>query len=243
MHRSNESLLFAPLPEHSRLIRWLKRVTPNPKLSFRSQSSRQQFALFLQRMTDHSGATILNVGSKSVDLGLDVLNLDIHPYPGIHIVGDGHCLPVKEQSVSGVIITSVLEHVADPTRVVREIERVLQINGEVYVEVPFMYHFHPDPEDYQRYSLTGLEQLFRNFNIVDKGMCVGPSSALASMLSQYIPILLCFNSRYLYKVLVRLCLFVVAPLTLLDVFLEKVPYSRALAGSYFLVGLKKVDVA
>ena len=162
-------------------------------------------------------------------------------YPGVHVVGDGHCLPFRDGSLSGVIITSVLEHVAAPASVVHEIERVLELEGEVYVEVPFIRPFHPDPEDYQRYSLTGLEELFKRFTIIKKGMCVGPSSGLASILSRYMALLLCFNSRYLYKIMARVCRLVFVPLTWLDAVLERIPYSLALASSYFVIGCKRTD--
>ena len=241
MHQSDESSLFAPLSNRRPVTRWLKRIVPNPRLSFRSRKSRQQFAMFIQRMADCPKATVLNIGSKSVDLGPNILNLDIRRYPGIHVNGDGHRLPFRDEAMDGVIITSVLEHVANPTSVVHEIERVLRANGEVYVEVPFIRPFHPDPEDYQRYSLTGLEELFKHFSIVEKGMCVGPSSGLASILSQYVAILLCFGSHRLYKILGRLCRTLFVPLTLLDMLLEKIPYSLALASSCFLIGLKRTD--
>jgi SAM-dependent methyltransferase len=241
MHPSDESSIFAPLSERWAVIRWLKRIVPNPRLSFRSRKCRQQFAAFIQRTANSTGATVLNIGSKSVDLGPNVLNLDIRPYPGIHVNGDGHRLPFKDEAIDGVIIAAVLEHVADPSSVVHEIERVLRANGEVYVEVPFMRPFHPDPEDYQRYSLTGLEELFKHFAIVEKGMGVGPSSGLASILSQYVAILLCFKSHKLYKVLGRLCRILFVPLTFLDMFLQRIPYSLALAGSCFLIGVKRTD--
>jgi len=233
--------VFAPLPERSRLIRWLKRNLPKP-LSVRSWESRRQFANFIRRVGDHPGARLLNVGSKSAVLGSNVFNLDIRAYPGVHVIGDGHHLPLRDRSVAGVITTSVLEHVAAPWIIVREVERVLQPGGEVYVEVPFMQPFHPDPGDYQRYTLSGLEQLFEHFTIVEAGVCVGPSSALAWILSEYVAVLLCFNNRCLYKIWVRLCRVLSIPLSLLDFLLHRISYSLVLASSHYLIGLKSEQV-
>ncbi len=237
----DESSLFAPLPEQSRLMRWLKRWIPDPQLSFHSQQSRQTFAAFIRRIASHPQATVLNIGSKSVHLGLNVLNLDILPYPGVHVIGDAHYLPFKDRAIDGTIISSVLEHVADPPAVVGEIERVLRVGAEVYAEVPFMQPFHPDPGDYHRYTLTGVEHLFRRFAILEKGICVGPSSALAWILCEYLAIMFCFSSHYLYKILLRLCRFLFTPLIYLDILLEKIPYSLALASSHFLVGSRRAD--
>ena len=238
MFKSDESSLFAPISERSPLVRWLKRRIPNPRLAFRSRESRKQFRIFLQRVREHPDGMLLNIGSKSVDLGPDVVNLDMRAFPNIHVLGDGHHLPFQDESLDGMIITSVLEHVANPRLIVREIWRVLRTGGELYVEVPFLRPFHPDPEDFRRYSLTGLQQLFGDFAIRNRGMCVGPSSGLASVLSQYMAILVCFNNRHLYKVLARLFRFIFIPLTYVDIPLERVRYSLALASSYFLVCLK-----
>jgi len=239
MFHSDESRLLAPLPERSGVARWLKKTIPNPKLSWRTQNSRRQFAAFVRRVTRNPDTRMLNIGSKSIDLGGRVFNLDLYAYPGVQVVADAKYLPFRDAVMDGVVITSVLEHVPDPQAVVGEIERVLSLSGEVYVEIPFIRPLHPDPEDYQRYSLTGLEMLFKAFTLVEKGMCVGPSSGLAVMLSQYVAILLCFNSHYLYKIWSRLFRIVFAPLTLLDMLFEKIRYSLALASSYFLIGVKK----
>ncbi len=239
MSQSDESRLLNPLPARGRVMRWLKRIIPNPKLSLRTQQSRRQFDAFVRRMTQTPGARVLNIGSKSDDLGTNVFNFDLFAYPGVHVVADAKHLPLKDCAATGVVITSVLEHVPDPQSVVGEIQRVLAVSGEVYAEIPFIRPFHPDPEDYQRYSLTGLGELFNAFSVVDKGMCVGPSSGLAVMLSQYAAILLCLNNRYLYKIWSRLFRTVFAPLTLLDILFERIPYSLALASSYFLVGAKE----
>jgi SAM-dependent methyltransferase len=239
MSRSDESLLFAPLPARSPLMRWLKRVVPDPRLGFYTKEARQCFNAFVDSAGNTSGEMcILNIGSKSVTLGPNAINLDVYTYPGVQMIGDGQYLPFKDNSIGSVVITSVLEHVAAPALVVSEIERVLQSDGGVYVEVPFMQPFHPDPEDYYRYSLTGIEELFEHFTIIKKGMCAGPSSGLANVLSQYLAILLSFNNHYLYKIINRLNRFLFTPLTFLDLLLEKNRYSPALASSYFLVGVK-----
>ncbi len=239
MHHSDESVLFAPLPARTLLMRWLKRVIPDPTLEFRTRQSRRHFDIFIDKLTNASTkARTLNIGSKSVALGPHVINLDVCAHPGVQVIGDGQHLPFRDETIGGVVITSVLEHIAAPALAVREIERVLQSGGEVYVEVPFMQPFHPDPEDYQRYSLTGLEELFKHFSITQRGVCAGPSSGLAGVLSQYIAILLCFNNHYLYKTINRLNRFLLTPLTLLDVLLEKNRYALALASSYFLIGVK-----
>jgi len=75
--------------------------------------------------------------------------------------------------------------VPHPQRVVREIHRVLRPHGVLYVEVPFLEGFHADPDDYQRFTFRGLDVLLRRFEILDREVCVGPSSALNWILREY----------------------------------------------------------
>lgn len=45
-----------------------------------------------------------------------------------------------------------------PDRVVQELYRILMPGGLVYMDVPFLLGYHPDPVDYWRFSLSGLEK-------------------------------------------------------------------------------------
>jgi len=103
--------------------------------------------------------------------------------PGIR--ADAARLPFKSETFDCVVATAVLEHVPYPRRVVREIHRVLRPHGVLYVEVPFLEGFHADPDDYQRFTFRGLDILLRQFEIVDREVCVGPNSALNWILREY----------------------------------------------------------
>jgi len=94
-------------------------------------------------------------------------------------------MPFACDSFDAVICQGVLEHVSEPKIVVDNIFEVLQPGGFVYAEIPFLQGFHADPSDYQRYTIKGIEYLFRDFEKLDSGTCVGPSSALAWMLREY----------------------------------------------------------
>jgi SAM-dependent methyltransferase len=103
--------------------------------------------------------------------------------PGVR--ADAARLPFRTSSFDCVIATAVLEHVPHPRRVVREIYRVLRPHGVLYVEVPFLEGFHADPDDYQRFTFRGLDVLLHRFEIVEREVCAGPSSALNWILREY----------------------------------------------------------
>jgi hypothetical protein len=68
---------------------------------------------------------------------------------------------------------------------------------EEYVEVPFLQAFHADPADFQRYTINGLQNLFRDFRILEAGVCVGPFSAIAFFLRKFPTIF--FINKYIAK--------------------------------------------
>ena len=78
-------------------------------------------------------------------------------------------LPFEENTFDAVICTAVLEHVAEPIKVVSEIYRILRPEGIVWADIPFLQPLHRVPTDYQRYTIDGIEYLFKNFEKLDSG--------------------------------------------------------------------------
>src|SRR2546426_5436221 len=71
-------------------------------------------------------ARIVDIGSSTRVLDQRIMRFDIDRGSGVQVVGDGHQLPFRSESVDGVILTGVLEHVADPPTMVSEANRVLK---------------------------------------------------------------------------------------------------------------------
>jgi SAM-dependent methyltransferase len=68
-------------------------------------------------------------------------------------------IPLDETSIDIVIMTEVLEYLANPNKVFSEIFRVLKINGHVLVSVPFLNPVHGDHwADRVRYSSIALKE-------------------------------------------------------------------------------------
>ncbi|MEE4311336.1 MAG: methyltransferase domain-containing protein [candidate division KSB1 bacterium] len=122
------------------------------------------------------GKVILDLGSGHRKLSDGAINLDIYPFRFVNVVGDGHRLPLKDESVDVIICQAVLEHVKEPAIVVREMHRVLKKGCAIYVEIPFLQGYHADPADFQRYTIRGIERLMMPFEKEDVGVCVGPVS-------------------------------------------------------------------
>ena len=76
------------------------------------------------------------------------------------VVGSVEQLPLDDASFDLVLCIQVLEHVDDPARAIRELHRVTRPGGRVLLSTHGTQVFHPAPDDYWRWTHTGLERLF-----------------------------------------------------------------------------------
>ncbi len=68
-------------------------------------------------------------------------------------------LPFEAERFETVLLADVLEHVAEPARLIKEIARVLSPDGKLILLVPFLYRVHEAPHDYYRYTEFALARL------------------------------------------------------------------------------------
>jgi len=191
----------------------------------------------------HDKANILNIGSLSKKLmlkkqeksNINIINLDISLYKNIDVVADAHKLPFKDHSIEGVIIKNVFEHLKDPQKVRDEIKRVVKKGGFVYAKIPFMQPFHAVPDDYQRYSINGMNELCKDFKVVKEGISVGPSSALAWFLNEYFGILFSFNTKIGYKISKIMASYYFNSIKYLDKFFKNKKDAHKIASAFYII--------
>lgn len=106
-----------------------------------------------------NGENALNVGSGESDLHSQLINFDIERSGVTDCVGDALRLPFPGNTFRLVMSQEAMEHVPDPFRAVREMGRVLKSDGVLYLQVPFVLGYHPDPEDYWRFTHSGVRRL------------------------------------------------------------------------------------
>jgi SAM-dependent methyltransferase len=78
-----------------------------------------------------------------------------NPQATVEIAPDG-TVPVDDESVDVVLSTQVLEHVIDPGLYLSECRRVLRPGGKLLLSTHGVMVYHPDPEDYWRWTCAGL---------------------------------------------------------------------------------------
>jgi SAM-dependent methyltransferase len=131
----------------------------------------------------HGAGKVLDVGSGGRRLARHVTTTDIVARANVDIVADVcQRLPFGDGEFDLVVCTSVLEHVADPIKAMNELRRVIRPGGRLWLEVPFIYHFHVseagDTADYWRWTWQGCLRLMEGFHVLSDGHNVGPGTAL-----------------------------------------------------------------
>lgn len=118
------------------------------------------------------------------------VNLDLFATPGVDVQADAHRLPFASGVFQRVECDAVLEHVRDPERVMREIERVLAAGGYAHVVTPFCHPFHEYPRDYRRFTPDGLRLMAGGLEVVATGWRTGPAATLIVTMLEFAKMLL-----------------------------------------------------
>ena len=94
-------------------------------------------------------------------IGIDIAT-STHNSCAFDKVFDGVNIPYEDQFFDNVICTEVLEHAADPVRLMSEIKRVLKPGGHALITVPMVIEHHEIPYDRRRFTVYGLQDLVAN---------------------------------------------------------------------------------
>jgi len=227
-----------------KVIRFLR--PPSLKFDLYGSKNRRLFSKLITEI-DLDG-DIIDIGSGPVKdgntkgLSNEIISrrktLDYIKNPGVDIVGDVHKIPISDCSVAGVLFQGVIEHINDPQQAISEIHRILKPGGYIYVEAPFMQHFHYDPEDNYRFTDDGLEKIFGNqdFEIIKKGSLYGPSAVLADVLIEYISIL--FRHPILYWIMKWIVGWLLFWIKYFDILFVKNQHSKFLSLGVYIIGKK-----
>ena len=71
-------------------------------------------------------------------------------------------LPLQSARFEIVLSTQVLEHVEDPALYLTEAQRVLKEDGVIILSTHGSWHYHPTPQDYWRWTSTGLRKVIED---------------------------------------------------------------------------------
>ena len=123
----------------------------------------KQLKLFFKNLCGN----VLDVGGKKYNkrgnfshldydkVNLTFLNIDYSTDPDILSTAEN--IPSKDNIYDAALIIELLEHVENPREVLKETYRVIKKDGIALVTMPFMYPVHADPNDFQRWTKSKME--------------------------------------------------------------------------------------
>lgn len=95
-------------------------------------------------------------GRVSEFVGCDVVQSSQHR---VDVLSPATCLPFKGGSCDTVLVTQVIEHVANPGAMLAEAFRVLRPDGALILSGPMYWPLHEEPFDFFRFTRHGLRCL------------------------------------------------------------------------------------
>jgi SAM-dependent methyltransferase len=185
------------------------------------------------------GSTVIDVGSGPERLGEEFINVDIFPFPEVDIVSDATQLPFRNNTIDAAVSESLFEHVPDAHLVAREMVRVVKSGGYIYVSAPFMHPYHASPDDFNRWTISGLKHMFSDLEIMESGVRSGPWSTFLMFMAYWLGVIFSFGSKKLSPFFAHIFMLVLGPLKYLDYIFIYMPGSDAVATHLYILGRKK----
>ena len=180
--RNGESIVVR---KQSRFRNWIKSHLLRPDGNKITSEIAQEFVGKLKSKAKKPRLLIIGGGVKGIgtdifydDPDIQVISFDIYASPLTQFIADAHQIPLETGSIDGVWIQYVLEHVLEPWVVASEIDRILNYEGVVYSETPFLQQVHEGAYDFVRFTHNGHRWLFRGFTEIKSGISMGPGVQL-----------------------------------------------------------------
>jgi len=179
-----------------------------------------------------------DIGSGHSKWSDRVIGIDILERDDVSVCGNLYALPIADNSLDGIIIRGVLEHIEFPEAAVKELTRVLKPGGLVYSSIPFMQAYHPSPGDFQRYTIDGIQRLFHDFEKVECSISRGAGSSFLWIGREYLSQLFSFNNMALYKMWKVFLGWAMQPFKYTDLIVNNHKMAHVAASGFTFVGKK-----
>ena len=141
----------------------------------------------LKKLVPRVDGTVLEIGSLDNGDGKSTQLRDFYtngPYYGIDIQAGNNVDIVldicdydkfnasdlwDQQGSKLIFAISVFEHLPKPWHAANNITYLLQKNGLLFISAPWVWRWHGYPDDYFRYSFSGIKSLFPGFEWLYEG--------------------------------------------------------------------------
>jgi SAM-dependent methyltransferase len=125
-------------------------------------------------------------------IAAEYVGVDATAGPAVDVVANADALPFDDERFDLLLCSQVLEHVEDPAACVAEAWRVTAAGGTVLLSTHGVVNYHPNPEDYWRWTHAGLAYLFarngawQRVDVIPNG---GTATAIAYLAGRQLEVL------------------------------------------------------
>jgi hypothetical protein len=151
---------------------------------------------------DPATCLVVDLGAGNHRIDNSIVTVDCADYAAVDIVADLAQLPFRSDSIDAFTSSSVLEHVADLDAVIAQVTRCTRSNGLGIHHTPFLFPYHASPDDFRRFTHSGIANLFNGWDLIAQRNVGGPVSLLLLVSIELASTLLSFGSnrlkRYVY---------------------------------------------
>lgn len=191
---------------------------------------------FYQLVKEHSADPLIaDLGSAGRHHPIRSVGFDLRTLPGVDVKADAQRLPLRSESVDGVVITDVLMYVENPFTAAAEVRRVLKPGGVLYAAEPFLYAQMTSTSRF-RFTVEGLCAVYAGLEVIDAGFGRSAGSATLPLIGYYAAAAVSFDQDILYRAVVYVAMFVLSPFLWLDLAIRRyqnIP-ARLYTNSYLL---------
>lgn len=147
----------------------------------------------------------------------------LHNKEKIDVFATAYDIPFNDESFDFVLLTQVLEHLEEPKKALKEVNRVLKKDGKLIISWPFLYPIHEAPRDFYRYTHYGIRHLGENSGFkIEKIQAV---SGFWVTIFGFISIYLIRKSKVLYLLLFPI-LIIIKYICILLEWIDRNPVSK-----------------
>lgn len=162
------------------------------KVSYRRFLLNQKLDIFF---TDFSAGIVVDMGGTNAvshkyfnfpkEKAGKWITLNIDPEAKPDISASIYDTGLPDNYADAVVCTEVFEHLEDPYSAIREIKRILKPGGLFIGSTPFLFKIHGDPDDFFRYTESGLRRIFlKDFSSVELYAMGGGLGTVGMLITQ-----------------------------------------------------------
>jgi SAM-dependent methyltransferase len=155
---------------------------------------------------------------------------------------DGINIPYEKCKFDGLLCTQVFEHVENLDLLLAECNRVLKMEGDFVVSVPFVYREHEQPHDFRRFTSYGLMlAMSRNgFEVSSCLKCLSAVETISTLFCVYVSNNIGSKNKFAH---ILTGLFLILPILVLSKYLAKIlPDNKDLFCVLILRAVKKTHL-